>query len=136
MNQRVVSESELRTFRDTLSVEMEGLVGITVDIENNMEAVETVDQEVYETIMQNYRTKLELTYQMQEIDIREVFVPSTPSLEIPRELNSLANRILLKMGNQPSFSPGNSASVSKSGRSSKLTQKNPDKSQQLSSKGF
>lgn len=44
--------------REELVASMEELRGIGNDIQNNMEAAESVEQEVYETIMQNYRNKL------------------------------------------------------------------------------
>jgi hypothetical protein len=58
--------------REELIAEMEKLVGIGHDIQNNMEAAETVEQDVYETIMNNYRGKLEISYQIQDLDIIQI----------------------------------------------------------------
>ena len=81
-------------------MELESLSGIICDIQNNMEAVETVEAEVYQTIMENYRNKLEVSYESCSTVIpplEEVCISYLP--EIPKELSSLGDRIQLRTQN-------------------------------------
>ena len=50
----------MRLIRESLEAEIEELVGVGNDIQNNMEAVETVEHPIYESIMENYKIKLNL----------------------------------------------------------------------------
>jgi hypothetical protein len=96
LSQRAAAEEELRSTRDSLSAELEGLLGIGNDIENNMEAVESVEAEVYQTIMQNYQAKLNISYQLEDLDTRDVSCPSGIVADVPKVLYSLADKIQLR----------------------------------------
>ena len=65
---------------------MEELRGIGNDIQNNMEAAESVEQEVYETIMQNYRNKLQFSFEVQNLQISQISKPNFSLPEIPKVL--------------------------------------------------
>lgn len=49
--------------------EIEELIGVGNDIQNNMEAVEMVELHIYESIMDNYREKVELAKEYLQVEL-------------------------------------------------------------------
>ena len=49
-----------------------------------MEAVQSVEYEVYQTIMLNYRTKLNISAQIEDIEIQDVQSPMYVLAEVPK----------------------------------------------------
>lgn len=78
---------------------------IGTDIENNMEAVQTVEASVYETIMNNYRSKLEGSYEVSQKKIQKVCFPSCVIGDIPSSLYTIADIIQLQNYSGPTPSP-------------------------------
>jgi RNA-splicing ligase RtcB len=66
--------------RESFQHEIEELLAIGNDIQNNIEAVETVEVDIYEQIMENYRKKAELAFEFHQVEIGNL---PTPALIFP-----------------------------------------------------
>lgn len=69
LNHRAAVEAEVRGLREAMHGEIEELIGVGNDIQNNMEAVEMVELHIYESIMGNYREKVELAKEYLQVEL-------------------------------------------------------------------
>mgnify|MGYP006373860001 FL=1 len=105
LNHRATLEADLRLLRESMQQQVEELANIGNDIQNNMEAVQMVELPIYESIMLNYRHKLELSSEYHDIDLSYLPRPTLLFPEIPKMLYSLADKISLRAEPLPNPTP-------------------------------
>ena len=94
-------EGELRVIRDCLESEINELMRIGMDIQNNMEAVESVEGPIFASIMQNYKNKVIISQEYNHLDIPSVLKPTLIFPEPPSTLYSLADKINIRSPSGP-----------------------------------
>lgn len=94
LNKRAAREADARLLKTSLQASITETATMLEDINNNLDAVESVEHHVYATIMSGYREKLMAAGELMREEVRlqlprlEINVP-----EVPKMLYSLADRI-------------------------------------------